>query len=129
VAATIVLADDEPDIRAVYTACLREAGYQVWEAADGREALALVAEHHPTLLLLDVWMPVVHGFEVLEQLRDRADSKSMKVVMLSNLSDSDTRLEGFSLGVADYWVKGLPLPELRARVQAILAAPGLDPVE
>ncbi len=121
--ATIVLADDEADIRAVYAACLRDAGFEVWEAADGGEALALVAEHKPRLLLLDVWMPVVHGFEVLERLRDHPDAKTLKVVMLSNLSDSDTRLEGFSLGVTDYWVKGVPLAELSERVRELLSGP------
>jgi DNA-binding response OmpR family regulator len=120
VSARIVLADDEPDLRTVYATCLREAGFEVWEACDGREAVDLIAEHHPALLLLDVWMPVLNGFEVLERLRDIPDTTALKVVMLSNLSDSDTRLEGFSVGVADYWVKGLPLSELCERIKRVV---------
>lgn len=119
---SIVLADDEADLRAVYGACLREAGYDVLEASDGREAVRLVVDRRPDLLLLDVWMPVLNGFEVLEQLRGVPECVTLKVVMLSNLSDSDSRLEGFSVGVADYWVKGLPLLELVSRVASILAS-------
>jgi DNA-binding response OmpR family regulator len=120
VGAIIVLADDEPDLRSIYAACLRKAGFKVWEASDGREALEMVQAHRPFLLILDVWMPVVNGLEVIEQLRDDPLSGQMKVVMLSNLGDSDTRLEGFSAGASDYWVKSLSLGELCQRVQRLL---------
>lgn len=119
--AIIVLADDEPDLRAIYSHTLRDAGYEVWEAGDGREAIALVLQKHPALLLLDVWMPNLNGFEVLEQLRRGPLTTNLKVVVLSNLGDSDTRLESFSVGVADYWLKGLALAELRDRVAVLLA--------
>jgi DNA-binding response OmpR family regulator len=118
--AVIVLADDEPDLRSVYATCLRDGGYEVWEASDGAEALVLVARHRPALLILDVWMPNLNGFEVLELLRDDPLSSNLKVVMLSNLGDSDTRLEGFSAGVADYWIKGLSLSDLVAFVGRLL---------
>ncbi|MEJ7638976.1 MAG: response regulator, partial [Singulisphaera sp.] len=117
---TIVLADDEEDLRAVYGATLREAGYRVWEAADGAETISAVRERRPDLLLLDVWMPILNGFEVVEAMRHDALAASVKVVMLSNLDDADSRLEGFSAGVADYWVKGLSLFELRQKVGRIL---------
>jgi DNA-binding response OmpR family regulator len=120
VRATIVLADDESELRAIYAACLRAAGYDVWEAADGREAVALVAQRRPALLILDVWMPVLNGFEVLEHLRKDPFATNLKVVMLSNLGDSDTRFEGFSVGVTDYWVKGLSLAELQKRVARLV---------
>ena len=119
--ATIVLADDEVDLRTIYAACLRAAGYEVWEAADGRQALDLVEAHQPALLILDVWMPALNGMEVLDQLRHAPCSGSMKVVMLSSLGDSDTRLEGFSAGVTDYWVKGLSLTDLCERIKRVLA--------
>jgi DNA-binding response OmpR family regulator len=121
VGAIIVLADDEADLRTIYATSLREAGYVVWEAADGRETLAMVGAHRPSLLLLDVWMPVLNGLEVLDQLRHDQLSGTMKVVLLSNIGDSDTRLEGFSVGVTDYWVKGLSLIELCRRIAALLA--------
>jgi DNA-binding response OmpR family regulator len=130
VGAGILLAEDETDLRTIFATCLRAAGYVVWEAADGQEAIALLAEHRPSLLILDVWMPVLNGFEVLEYLRSDAWGSTVKVVMLSNLSDSDTRLECFAVGVTDYWVKGLPLAELCARVRGLLTeaevAPSVD---
>jgi DNA-binding response OmpR family regulator len=131
VGAIIVLADDEPDLRSIYAACLRNAGYEVWEASDGLEALKLVEAHQPTLLLLDVWMPELNGLEVVEQLRNDALAGRMRVVMLSNLGDSDTRLEGFSAGVTDYWIKSLSLNELCRRVRELIAEPqlGYDLVE
>ena len=125
--AIIVLADDDCELRAIYATCLRAAGHEVWEAADGREAVALVSEHRPALLILDVWMPNYNGFEVLERLRLDRNTSSLKVVMLSNLADSDTRLEGFSVGVADYWVKGLSLADLQTRVGQLVAEDQLTP--
>ena len=68
VAATIVLAEDDSDQRAIYAQCLRRAGHVVWEAADGAQALDLVRAHAPALLLLDIWMPILNGLEVLERL-------------------------------------------------------------
>jgi DNA-binding response OmpR family regulator len=126
VGAIIVLADDEPDLRSIYAACLRNEGYEVWEAADGREALHLVAAHHPSLMILDVWMPELNGLEVVEHLRNDPLACQMRVVMLSNLGDSDTRLEGFSAGVVDYWVKTLSLGELCQRVKRLVNEPCSD---
>jgi DNA-binding response OmpR family regulator len=119
----IVLADDEPDLRAIYADCLRQAGYEVWEASDGQEALEMVVAHRPSLLILDIWMPGINGLEVVEQLRHNPVMGQMRIVMLSNLGDSDSRLEGFSAGASDYWVKGLSLGELCQRVKRLLDSP------
>jgi DNA-binding response OmpR family regulator len=118
---SIVLADDDEDLRAVYGPCLRSAGHTVWEASGGFEAIELVRRHRPALLILDVWMPRVNGFEVLEALRHDPASTGLKVMMLSNLGDADTRLECFEMGAAEYLVKGLPLAEFRAKVVGLLA--------
>ncbi len=117
----VLLVEDDTEIRELYATCLRAEGFDVCEAADGREALELIAMRRPTLMLLDVWMPVLNGFEVLEQIQLDPMNTGLKVVMLSNLSDSDTRLECFSAGAVDYWIKGLPLTELCARVKELLA--------
>jgi DNA-binding response OmpR family regulator len=124
--AKIVLADDEPDLRAIYATILRREGYEVWEASEGAEALDMVAREQPDLLLLDVRMPALNGFEVLDRLRFDPGASLTKVVMLSNLDDADARLEGFSGGVADYWVKGLSLDELCDKVRRLLAASAAD---
>lgn len=120
--AVIVLADDDPDLRSIYAALLRSEGFEVYEAPDGPSAIAEVIGHRPALLLLDVWMPVLNGFEVLQHLRDDPVGTTTKTVILSNLGDSDSRLEGFAEGVVDYWVKGLSLPEFLERVHQVLAA-------
>ena len=117
---SIVLADDDDDLRAVYVPFLRSLGHRVHEATSGLEALDLIQRHRPELLILDVWMPRCNGFEVLEQLRRDPLANQLKVMMLSNMGDADTRLECFEMGVADYVVKGLPLGKLGDQVNRLL---------
>lgn len=118
--ATIVLAEDEADLRALYADCLRRNGYVVWEAADGAEALSLVRAHAPDVLLLDIWMPVLNGLEVLEQIGRSPESVGVRVVVLSHANDAETRLEGFALGVDDYWTKDMTLEELCAGIKQLV---------
>ena len=120
VPATIVLAEDDSDLRAIYAQCLREAGHVVWEAEDGAQALALVRSRSPELLLLDIWMPILNGLEVLERLASAPEAVGLKVVVLSHQNDADTRLEGFALGVADYWTKDMSVVDLRDRIEQIM---------
>jgi DNA-binding response OmpR family regulator len=131
VEATIVLAEDDPNLRALYSTWLRRAGYRVCEAADGAEAVAQVRTCMPDLLLLDIWMPILNGLEVLEHLSRTYQAVGLKVVVLSHQDDSDTRLEGFALGIADYWTKDLSLAELSRRVESVLGvvAPPAPPAE
>ena len=119
---TIVLADDDDDLRAVYAACLGAAGYAVVEAADGRAALDLVRARRPELLLLDIWMPALNGFEVLDALRHDPVAARLKVLMLSAQSDADARLEAFGAGAVAYLVKGMALGDLLDQVRRVLAA-------
>jgi two-component system alkaline phosphatase synthesis response regulator PhoP len=123
VGATIVLAEDESDLRAVYAECLRRSGYTVWEAADGAEAAAMVHAHNPDLLLLDLWMPILNGLEVLEQIRGDRGAVGLKVVMLTHQRDADTRLEGFALGASAYWTKDISLVELSSKIESLLDSP------
>ena len=120
VTATIVLADDDSDLRAIYAQCLRQAGHLVWEAEDGAQALAMVRSRSPALLLLDIWMPILNGLEVLERLTSAPEAVGLKVVVLSHQDDADTRLEGFALGVADYWTKDMSVVDLRDRIEQIM---------
>src|SRR5262249_22040116 len=87
---TIVVAGGDCDLRSLYASSLRRAGHDVWEAADGGEALRLVRAHSPELLLLDIWMPVLNGLEVLEMLRGNPDYVGVKVVVLTQHDDADT---------------------------------------
>jgi DNA-binding response OmpR family regulator len=128
VTTTIVLAEDDADLRALLAECLRREGHVVWEACDGGEAVGLVRAHAPALLLLDIWMPVLNGLEVLEHLGRSSEAMGMKVVVLSHLGDADTRLEGFALGVDDYWTKDFSLVEFCARIQHLLGLAPIPPV-
>jgi len=129
VGATIVLADDDDDLRAVYAAWLRQLGYTVIEAADGDAAVALVRTAQPDLLLLDLWMPARNGLEVLDALRHDPAADRLRVAMLSAAGDADARLECFGAGASAYLVKGGPLDDLRRQIEALLAAspPADDP--
>jgi DNA-binding response OmpR family regulator len=124
--ASIVLADDDEDLRCLYAPFLRSAGHTVREASGGSDALELVRRYRPGLLILDVWMPGLNGFEVLEALRHDPASSGLKVLMLSNIGDADTRLECFEMGATEYLVKGLALVDLQARIESLLGdSPGL----
>jgi DNA-binding response OmpR family regulator len=127
--ANIVLAEDDADLRALYADCLRRHGYTVWEAADGAEALNLVRTHTPDLLLLDIWMPVLNGLEVLEQIGRAPEAFGVRVVVLSHVNDADTRLEGLALGVDDYWTKDMTLDELCAGIQQVVSLARIPPGE
>ena len=120
--ATILLADDSDDLRTLYGACLRGQGHNVVEAADGLAAVEQVRKHRPDLLLLDVWMPELNGYEVLDALRAEPAALRLKVIMLSVLDDGEAQLQAFGGGAVDYLVKGAPLTALTARIDAVLAS-------
>jgi len=120
VGATIVLAEGDADLRTLHAESLRGAGHVVWEAADGAEALSLVRAHAPDLLLVDIWMPVFNGLEVLGHLGKTPEAVGLKIVVLSNLDDADTHLEGCALGIDDYWTKDLPVVDLRERIERLM---------
>lgn len=119
--ATIVLAEDDADLRALYRACLNREGHVVVEAADGQAAVDTVRTRHPDLLLLDLWMPTLNGFEVLDALRHDPTATRLKVVVLSAQCDADARLEAFGSGAVGYLVKGLAITDLLECVRATLA--------
>ncbi len=115
---TIVLAEDDPGLCALYATVLGTDGHRVHQANDGARALELAAEVAPDLLILDLWMPILNGLEVLEYLKSRGGVR-FKVVMLSNHAEAEKRLEGFALGADDYWTKDLTLLDLRERVREL----------
>ena len=82
--------------------------------------MALVRSRTPELLLLDIWMPILNGLEVLERLTSAPEAVGLKVVVLSHQDDADTRLEGFALGVIDYWTKDMSVADLRDRIEQIM---------
>lgn len=119
--ATILLADDNPDLRSLYAPLLRSQGHVVHEVENGREAIVEAQKLRPDLLLLDIWMPGLNGFDVLDALRGDPATTLTRVAMLSVLADADSQLESFGAGAVEYLVKGLPLAEFVERVELLLA--------
>jgi DNA-binding response OmpR family regulator len=110
----LLIADDETGIRSLVRMTLAREQYEIFEAADGEEALALARQHHPELVLLDVMMPGLTGFEVCRALKDDPDTAQATVVMLSAKSQDADREEGLSSGADDYFTKPFsPLALLR----------------
>lgn len=114
----ILVVDDDQDLRTMIRSVFESAGYtQVWTAASGQEALALMAKKIPGIILLDVMMPGMDGFELLQEIR--AVSK-VPVLMLTARGEAEDRFAGFELGADDYLVKPFLPKELLLRVRAIL---------
>lgn len=116
----ILVVDDEPDIVALVAYHLAKAGYRVSTAATGPEALDAARQEPPSLIVLDLMLPGVSGFEVLEQLRADEATKDVAVLMLTARRDEPDRIRGLSIGADDYLTKPFSPQELVLRVTAIL---------
>ena len=122
--ATILLAEDDRILRKAGEATLKKRGYAVIAAVDGEDALAKAREHKPDLILLDVIMPKMQGFEVLASLKSDAATRDIPVIMLSNLQDESDVRKATEGGALDYLVKSnVPLDVLAARIAEALARP------
>lgn len=118
-ASTILIVDDEPVGRQTLEALLFAQGYNLVFAANGTEALARASESAPDLILLDVMMPDMDGFEVCERLRADPLLADVPIIMVTALDDRDSRLQGIESGADDFITKPYDRVELRARVQTI----------
>jgi two-component system response regulator MprA len=118
IAARVLVVDDEPAVRDSLTRTLRFEGYEVAEAADGVDALAVVQSGHPDLLVLDVMMPRMDGLETCRRLRSA--QIYVPVLMLTARDSVGDRVSGLDAGADDYLVKPFALQELLARVRALL---------
>lgn len=117
---TILLVDDNPQILAILADLLEPLGYAVLCANNGADALALAANHHPDLVLLDVMMPGMDGFAVCQRLRAAPDLAQMPVMMITALDDRVSRMRGFEAGADDFISKPFDYAELRARVATVI---------
>jgi DNA-binding response OmpR family regulator len=120
-AARVLVIDDEPDIRKLLGTLLRRAGHEVAEADNGRTGLRALHAFPPDLVLLDVSMPEMDGWQTLERIRDLSD---VPVLMLTARGDELERVRGLQAGADDYVVKPFGRQELLARVQALLRRSG-----
>ena len=116
-AATILVIDDSPTMREMIASVLRRGGYEVVTAADGDEGLRVFRERVPDLVVLDLHMPGMNGWETLERLRTISERP---VIMLTAAADERSRVRGLMRGADDYVVKPASAAELLARVMALL---------
>src|SRR5687768_961624 len=116
----ILVVDDEPDIIALVAYHLARSGYRVSTAATGTEALQAARDEQPALVVLDLMLPELSGFEVLERLRADKAMADTPVLMLTARRDEPDRVQGLSLGADDYLVKPFSPQELVLRVRNIL---------
>jgi two-component system phosphate regulon response regulator PhoB len=126
----ILVVDDEPDITGLVAYHLAKAGYRVVTAATGAEALRYVREERPDLVVLDVMLPGLSGFDVLADLRRREATRDIGVVLLTARGHEADRIKGLTLGADDYLPKPFSPAELVLRVGAVLrrlSAPAAAP--
>ncbi len=101
----IMLVEDDKSLREIYSIRLVAEGYEVVSAGDGEEALAMAVQQKPDLIVSDVMMPKISGFDMLDILRSTPETKDIKVIMMTALSSEDQRQRGESLGADRYLVK------------------------
>jgi two-component system phosphate regulon response regulator PhoB len=117
----VVIADDDPDIRRLVQITVSNAGCDVTVASDGEEALEMIRESLPDLVILDVLMPRMDGWEVAKELKSDPQTKGVPIMFLTSRGQEHDVLEGFNSGAADYMVKPFSPRELQVRVRAVLA--------
>jgi two-component system, cell cycle response regulator len=124
--ARILVVDDNEDNIELLRARLEARGYLVEEATDGEMALEKVASNPPDLILLDVMMPLLDGFEVVKRLKSNSRLPFIPVIMQTALDSTDNKVEGLDAGADDYITKPINFRELEARVKALLRIKALQ---
>lgn len=116
----ILVVEDEPAISQIVKLYLEREGFTVYTAADGDQALAMEEEHRPNLLILDVMLPKLSGWEICQRMR-----RPVSIIFLTASYAESDKLTAFSLGADDYMTKPFSPKELVARVKAVLCRTGL----
>jgi two-component system phosphate regulon response regulator PhoB len=125
---TVLVVDDEPDITALVAYHLAKAGYRVSTAVDGAEALTVAERERPDVVVLDLMLPKVSGYEVLAELRRKPETRDVGVILLTARREPPDRIKGFTLGADDYLTKPFSPEELVLRVNALLRRMGTPSV-
>lgn len=117
----ILLVEDDDNLASVYLTRLQAEGFDVRRVPNGEDALAAALEYHPDLMLLDVMMPKVSGFDVLDIIRNTPEIANLKVIMLTALSQEADQERAKSLGVDDYLVKSqVVIADVVQRIKSLL---------
>ena len=118
--ASILIADDEPNQLELMSFNLTNAGYSIMKAANGKEAIELIENHSPDLIILDWMMPKMSGIDVCRTLRSRSETKQIPIIILSARSEDSDKSLGLDTGADDYISKPFSPKELISRVKALL---------
>lgn len=121
----ILVADDERLMRSVIGGILTEAGYEVMEAETGEECIQLAQFEQPDLIILDVIMPDIDGFQVCERMRNIDETCSIPVIFVSGLDNRFSILKALRVGATDYVIKPIEAADVLSRVNSLLAAKSL----
>lgn len=120
---TVLLVDDDPEIRKLLAAAFTQMGFEVRQASDGRSAIKKLAEARPTLLCIDLMLPESSGYDVCEHINRTPGLEGLPVVMVSARTMPEDRAQAEELGVRAYVSKPFTLAELRAAVSKALEGP------
>ena len=115
---TVLIVDDSSANREYLAHILEEDGYSTLQATNGQDGIAAAARERPLLILLDVVMPGIDGFETLRRLKENPATKRISVIMLTSLDDQESKLKAFDYGAVDYIIKSANEAEVRARARA-----------
>ena len=116
----VLVVDDEADLLTLVRYNLERDGFEVGEAVDGEEAMLMIAERRPDLVLLDWMLPRLSGIEICRRIRRSAEAQNLPIIMLTARGEENDRVRGLDYGADDYIVKPFSPSELVARVRAVL---------
>jgi DNA-binding response OmpR family regulator len=122
----VLIAEDEPSIVLSLEFLLQEAGYEVYVAANGAKALELAEKHRPQLIVLDVMLPIVNGFEVCRSIRANAELGDMRILMLTARGREHEVARGLALGANAYVTKPFATRELMRLVEELIGPAAAD---
>ncbi len=117
---TVMIVEDEASLVTMLRYNLEKEGYLVTEASDGEEAMTVADETRPDAVILDWMLPRMSGIEVCRQLRRKAETRSVPIIILTARSEETDKVRGLNVGADDYMTKPFSMPELVARVRALL---------
>ena len=120
-AGTVLIVDDQPQSLEAMRDALLPLGFEVWQALEGESGLLLARERQPDVILLDVMMPGIDGFEVCRRLKADEETRLLPVVFLTGLDSRDARLRGLEAGATDFLTKPFDLVELEVRVRNLVS--------
>ncbi|MFO7707683.1 MAG: response regulator [Desulfobacterales bacterium] len=120
----ILIVDDEPSIIVALQFLMEQNGYKTLVAFSGEEAMEAIERHHPDLILLDIMLPVVDGFEVCQRVRENPDWKDIRIVMVTALGSEVNVTKGLDLGADAYITKPFSNADLVAKVKELIECRG-----